>query len=151
MQCTRLVLSVVVLLGTDVTGNWVRNKNTEPALSPNSNSCQIDKQVYKEGQVVSLTLCAVIFCAKGQIKRIPFVDDKFGCPHIEMIRNDGKCINEAGDEIEHDVIISYTDCFVDTCVYGNAKRLKNLYCEPGKELLDTQKISEKYNLFKGAA
>ena len=101
---------------------------------------------YKNGQVISLSSCAVIFCANGEIKRIPLVDERFGCPHVEMVRKDGKCVNEAGDEIDHDVIVSFSDCVVDTCVYGGVKRLKSLYCEPDKQLVDTSEMGEKFAL-----
>eukprot|EP00794_Sanderia_malayensis_P000159 gene159-771_t len=114
-----------------------------------SDACAQDGNTYRNGQVLSVSACAVIFCAEGEIKRIPLVDEQFGCPHVEMVRKDGKCVNEAGDEIEHDVVISYTDCAVDTCVYGGVKRLKSLYCEPGRTLLDTSKVSEKWPLING--
>ena len=160
MASMKIVVTLALISYHTAEGSWMRKpevikkkdsgwiKTSKPITLPTNNlSClDDDGDVYKNGEVLSLSTCAVIFCQRGQIKHIAFVDENFGCPHVEMVKSDGKCTPEAGFEIENDVVLSYTDCHVYTCKYGEVRQYKHMYCEPDKQLIDTKKMSEKFGL-----
>ena len=111
--------------------------------SPNK-SCDIDGQGYKDGEIVTVSPCHMIFCSNGKIQRTSFVDERFGCPHIEIIRKDGKCTDKTEEILDSNFVWTYSDCVVEACIYGKYNVYKHKYCGKDVKLIDTEEAVDNF-------